>query len=616
MTRKHVYNGAMQCCLLAVYTLAATAPQRLCAADPADWAPQQTVFFVGTDDFKQFHSQLEKTSAYRLMTHEQGKQMAEVLMKGVQDALTNYAKKLGLDSAEQLKVLPQGPAALMIGVEPPADETSQPQPHMGLVADFGDNQEKVVKLLNKITATTVERGGKKEVEEFRGVTITTIHPVEPAKDEDAEEPPPNFGAGPMGMGDPQQMIVDMIRDLPLPEHVSYATTGKMTVFGSDPKVVQKVLVRVQGDKSKVLSKNEDYLALKRHCAPVGQLQGFVNIPRMLEMAGTQDPSAKGHMQAAGLDALRALVLSVSLVPRPETDIEVRAFLPVRGEKRGIVKMLTANMSNKPLTPESAYPEGTAMCGWMNFRFETLLDEIYEIRKRVDPQGAEMAKANMKIPTPDGDIVDMEQVFKNFSMPLQGYMSMVPPYERENISFLVSVNHRSREVLGNLFKLIGAYFQKREMLGQSIYDFAMMPVGVSVTLTDSSFAIGNTPGVEQVVRAGGKVSGTNLKNDPQFQATVRYAPKQAWGVIYQDQMKTFDVMMALHRKAKESGQEAAAPAFGFDVTDMMLGQFKESPMLKADNPEVFREFMSSSVIAVTDTGKGIQVYLNATRPVKK
>ncbi|MCG3137619.1 MAG: hypothetical protein HJJLKODD_01467 [Phycisphaerae bacterium] len=601
------------------------------ATEPAQWAPKDTLVFVEIPAFKVFWEKTKQLPTYRLMTDEKTKSGYEKVFKNLDKALNDYAKKLGLENVDQLKVEPQGGCAFIVTATAATEPGSEPTPHLALVGEWGENQPKIQELLDKVTATAVERGGKKETEEFKGIQITTLELVEPpapateGSNDNATDDMPEFESD-SGTGmptTPQEMVVQALSDIPLPESISYATNSTTTIIGSDAAAVKEALRRVLGDQEDSLASNEDYQALARLCAPVGEASLFVNLPQIMTMAAVSDDDKK-EMKALGFDSLRALVVTFSLAPKPGVSSEMRGFLPITGDRRGIVKMVTDNVISKPVAPEATIPDSALACGWFNMRLETILDEVYSIMKEINPEDAEMMKANLKMTTPEGEIIDMESVFKSFAAPFMGYLAMSPPYERDNISFLLSVGHSSRDTVGKIFTFIGPYFQKRELMGQSIYDFSMIPVGVSLALTENRLALGNTPGVEGLIRSGGASAGTSLANDAQFKQTARHAPTEAWAVIYLDKMKSLEAVKAI--KAKKKADEAAAaandnanveaPSFDFDMTKSMIDAMIEDPMMDVVDLDALRPYMSSTIVTISTTPKGIAIYGNEVEPGAK
>lgn len=602
--------------LLAVFcTLAGMGARPAQAASPASWAPRDAILLIEVPNCPHLVEQYKKTMVHAAMGDEQIKGMYQPIFDALEEGLNDYAAKLGLTSIKDLQVEPTGGLALIVTADPPSSAGAEPDFHLAVAGEWGESAGKLNEALARITATAVQRGGKKESAEFRGVQITSVDLIEPPAPAEGEDPGA-AGMNPMmGMGmDMEQMITDGIKEAGLPDHLSYARHENTFVMGSDAAVVKEVLRRVQGD-GESLDKNDDYLAIQRHCAPIGQLNFFLNIPRLVELARDSAPTEQDRrkLQSTGLDGFRAMVSTLALKPKNNAEYEMRCFLPVQGEPRGLVRIFTQLGINKPVQPDRLIPDSSLACGWMNFQLDKLLDEVQEIAKVVDPQAAEQFKANMMVPTADGQIINLADVFNSFSMPARGYMAMTAPYQRENVSLVLSLAHKNRDQIGKIFNFIGQFLQKRDFMGESIHDVAIMPIGVSVALTDRALILGNTPGVEQAVRSGASTESTGtLASDRQFQRTASLAPQEAWMVFYVDSMRQFNATLALRDKMKAAGTEDAPPAFSMDVTDQVLDSLKQAAK-ELEGGEQMRKYQGSTLFTITNTPKGIQMYMNGLGP---
>ena len=59
----------------------------------------------------------------------------------------DYAKKLGVENFKQMKIEPQGGAALIVLVDEPKEEGDDPEPRLAIVADWGEQNDKIQSLL-------------------------------------------------------------------------------------------------------------------------------------------------------------------------------------------------------------------------------------------------------------------------------------------------------------------------------------------------------------------------------------------------------------------------------------------------------------------------------------
>ena len=595
-------------------TFAATS---LAQADgPASWAPADTVVLVEVPDFPKLMEQWKKTSFHRVVNDPQMKKMTAEITGKFDALLKVMVATLGLDSVEQLKVEPTGGAAfvLKLRVEAGADE---PTPLMAVVADWGENDSKLQDSIKQAVAKAIELGSVKTTENFDGVTITTLtagkKPSEPATPpaEPGQQTPPRVEVTTPGA----------LAGIPIAaKTVSFATMGTVTAIGSDVALLKEIIKRVKNKGVDSLAQTKNYETLKKRCAPLGQINFFANLPLLIGMAAELNPGIKEHREALALDKIGAVVGTIAIAPKERVSAELRGFIPVAGDRTGLAKLLTENVVNKPLLEDSPFPGSTIFAAWYNFKFETLLVEIYEIQRKTDPEGAERFKAGMKIPTVvNGEvgIFDVAKLFKSLALPLKLQFAMSPPYKNENVSLLLSVNHANREAVAQLFTLpmLNQFMMKRDFLGQVVYD-SLFPPGLSLGLTDDALAVGNTPGVEQLIRAAAGKGGPTLASDPQFQFAARMAPPAVWHGAYVDTHKFLTAALALYKQAKAAAEkeDGGQINLSFDTTGQILQGMTGIPFDDMENPEELLKYAPIFLSTATSVPEGVLLYSNVTEPV--
>ncbi|MCH8912415.1 MAG: hypothetical protein IIA33_02485 [Planctomycetes bacterium] len=449
------------------------------------------------------------------------------------------------------------------------------------------------------------------------MTITTLtagkKPSEPAIQpaEPGQQTPPSDGDA--ASGAPAGIPIAA-------KTVSFATMGTVTAIGSDVALLKEIIKRVKNKGVDSLAQTKDYETLKKRCAPLGQINFFANLPFLIGMAAEFNPEFKEQREALALDKIGAVVGTIAIAPKERVSAELRGFIPVAGDRTGLAKLLTENVVNKPLLEDSPFPDSTIFAAWYNFKFETLLDEIYEIQRKTDPEGAERFKAGMKIPTVvNGEvgIFDVAKLFKSLALPLKLQFAMSPPYKSENVSMLLSLNHTNREAVAQLFSLpmLNQFMMKRDFLGQPVYDTFMLP-GFSATLTDQALALGNTPGVEQLIRSAAGKGGPTLASDPQFQFAARMAPPAVWHGAYFDTHKFLTAALALHKQAKAAAEkeDEGQIDLSFDMTGQFLTQVRDIPFDEIENPEELLKYAPIFLSTATSVPEGVLLYSNVTEPV--
>lgn len=595
------------------------------SAGPAFWAPKDTALFVEIANYKAFNEKYKKTPLSRAGKDDKTSQAAGSFIEMFDKALAKYAKRLGIEDIKKLNLKPEGPAAIIVTVQPTKELGRDEEMGFAMVADWGSNHDKLEELLSKITKHVVDNGGEKQTKTIAGHRITTLKLAESVgEDDEAQEISPLHQVlGPIAsLMDPKQSATSFLKDAS-PEEISFTSIGKVTIFGSTVDVVKEIAGRVEKKSEDTLATTDDYKSLKRHCAPLGDLNMLVNIPhliKVLEAAGDED--RKALIRSLGLKSLRSYVGTVALATKGGAALEMRGFLPIQGKPQGIVKLLTEDVANKPVSPKGGIPASSLTAGWLNLNFGAIMEEIYEIVWRVDAEKAEVWRNTLIVPIPgeDGEteMIDAEEILSKLSSPLRGFVSAAAPYGKENVTMMFSLKHKDRETLAKIFEIIGPFFVQRDLMGQAVYDLMIPPIGISIALTDSNVVVGSTSAVDEAVRTGGKMEGAGLAKDKQFQRAARLAPRQAWMVIYNDDIKRFAASLALHKKAGEAGENGengddAVPVMGTDIGSKVVQGLKEHPALKLDNPESMKKYQSSSLLTATKTPQGIQFYMNVLFP---
>lgn len=599
--------------VLSVTTIAFAATPLAQADAPASWAPADTVVLIEVPDFPKFMEQWKKTSFHRIFNDPQMKKLTAGITGGFDAFLKDLVGKLGLENVDQLKVEPTGGAAFVLKLKREAG-SDKPTPLIAVVADWGENDSELQDLIKQTVAKAIERGRTKTTEDFDGVAITTLTAGKKTS-EPATQPAEPAQQNPLSGGDAAPAA---FAGMPISGNtVSFATMGTVTAIGSNVALLKDIIKRVKNKDIDSLAQSKDFETLKKRCAPLGQVNFFANLPFLIDMAAESNTEFKKQREALALDKIGAVVGTIAVAPKERVSAELRGFIPVAGDRTGLAKLLTEHVVNKPLLENNPFPDSTIFSAWYNFKFETLLDEIYEIHRKTDPEGAELFKANLKVAVSEEVTLDLEKLFKSFAMPLKLQFAMSPPYKSENVSMLLSLNHTDREAVAQLFSLpmLSPFMMKRDFLGQPVYDTFMMP-GLSAALTDQALAIGNTPGVEQLVRSAAGKGGPTLASDPQFQFAARMAPPAVWHGAYFDTHKLLTAALALHKQAKAAAEreDDGQIDLSYDMTGQFLKGITGIPFDDIENPEELLKYAPVFLSTATSVPEGVLLYSNVTEPV--
>jgi hypothetical protein len=580
--------------------------------DPAQWAPDNTFMFVGTSNCNSLVDAFKKTAGYRMFNDPKLEAMTEPYSKLTDAVLKQLAGMVGLENAEELKVYPQGPAALFLTLAPPPAEGEDPEFAIIVAMDMGENADKAGKLVRKMTKSAMERGARKEMEKVLSAKIVTLH-LPTDEDEEPGEVDEHQGAElaealeGMDLHPTQQdMLVQALSNMPEIEQISYCMDETRLIIGSSAKDVSRSLRCVRGRTRKTLARSKAGELLNRKCPEGSHVRMLINVPMFVEMIELTEPEAKQASRAWGADGLGPAVASVRFAPEPGVESRLNGFWEVSAEKQGLPAIL--RMANAPVVPPATVSAAAAVYGTVQLNPKALAKEIIESISRADPEAGEAIKAGMQTTMPDGTVMDVQaQVLDHLSGPLCGQLVLAKPYDADNVGVHFSLGHANRQAVEKLFALpmTAAMFEKRELLGNTLYGPLMFPMmGVSLAVTENVMAVGSTKQLERFIRAEGK-SGPSLADDPMFKRVAGKMPKDGWLVVYADSARVYDAQIAIHR----AGDATVAPQlpFGGSVVDgIRYGLVQNFQGADLKDPEALREYQGAEMVTVRTEPDGLSL----------
>lgn len=597
-----------------LYTLAGIAPAALLAADPVDpagWAPDNSLFFVGIPDCNRLAEAFKKTTAYRVMTEPKFESMFKSTFGLVEAVLEIIAQHLGLESVDELKVYPQGAAVFFVTLAPPAGEADEPEMEAVLLMDIGENMPQARALLRKITAALLEKGSRKQTEEVLSVKITTLHFPEPTEDEGEQEEEELPDALEEALADleldpfQQMMLAELLAEPPDIDEVSYCTDGTTLIVASSAGEIGQTLRRLRGRSDKTLASSEAGRTLARKFAADAGVRMLFNVPLLIEMIERTEPESRSDFRAWGVDGLGAMVGSLEFAPEPGMDSRLHGFWPVRSDKPGLPAIL--RMKNHPVKPPATVSTAAAIYGFLNVDPKSVLKEVLDSLTRADPDAGQRTRASLKLPLPDGSVFDLEaQFFDHLRGPAGGQLVLAKPFDAANIGAQLHIAHNDREAMQKFLTVgpVAQLLQKREFLGSAIYESPMMPaLGAGLAVTETALALGTTTQLERLIRAEGQ-TGPSLADDPRFKLVARQMPAQAWLAVYADSARLYEAQLAIH----QAGDATEQPQFPFaaSLTDLIrygLGQMLAN--LELEDPQALRDYQGATMSTIRTEPDGLR-----------
>ena len=474
-------------------------------ADTAKLIPPETILLMNINDFSRLKSQFEKTNFYKLCKDP-------AMAAFVDDFKNKWQEKIRKLDNELMRVianadaLPQGRLAVALILNEQTIDANEPP--LLLIAQWGRVIDRIKEAVDKMVKKAIEDGAHRKTENYRGVSITTI--------------------------------------IPRPStSLSYCFVDDCLIGAISPDILKFVIAHIKGADSPTLADDADYTATMKAVGLgreriQGKIDFYVNIKQIVRTIIDKDATgrAKTIMRNLGLDNVTSFGCSIG--PGPSTmGSEVsfgKAFLKVRGEKKGICKMLDIESSAfraPPFITTSAYS-----VSFVNLNTRKAYDELGSILSGLFPPLAAIMYMPLLPPSPQGepalqlkaDIVDhlgsQIIVAQSIGEPLSNVSA--PRLTKSLIAVAISNPSALEKSLSLLHsKLLAANNPdaRRQLLGHTIYlvDLASMlptplrrprrpmqnltepmtpkmPEKAAFTVTDTHLIFAGEFAVEQVIRA--------------------------------------------------------------------------------------------------------------------
>lgn len=581
-------------------------PGQSSAADRvAEWAPNDALIYAGVPDFDEMLEDYKKTRTYQSLEDPVLKETVQPWKKLFENAKERVAEKLGLESAKELEIWPHGGVAVFLRADlPTGPDSEDDEPHIGLIADMGDDAEKARSLADKVTRHCVEKGARKETSEVSGATVTAIT-FEPDEDESEELQGTTSEAEKLLEGvelDAMQsaMVEGVLSRLEAPEEFAFAFAGSRLIVGTDAETVSDTLKRFRRGEEETFAATPAFRTLREHGPEKAHAHVVINLPIIIQAMMAEAPEEADEMRAVGADALGALVGAVEFAPEDGIDSRVRAFLAVDAEKPGIASMML--MKNIDTDPPPGVSADAAIYGSLNLDPPGIMKEVLAIAERMDPENAEQMRAGLKIEQQDGSVLDVQKdIVGQLRGPLTGAMMLARPFDTENCNLLFTLGHRSRDAIAKLADMLPpGMVQPSQMLGQTVYEWPML-AGAAMGFTDRVvIPMATKPALEAYIRSEGR-AGRGLAETPTFKRVARHLPRQSCGVLYFDSALIADAQIAW---AEHGGVEE--PQMPSMADYLRFGLAQGSSLYDVDTLKAMRKYQVQFMMTMTTEADGLRI----------
>lgn len=302
--------------------------------------PESTVFYVSIENAARTKERWGKSRIAALLNDEAMQAFAEKPRAVWKDWMEQLQREDVFSPQDVLELL--SGQAVLAGVWPEGAEEPAPL----ILADIGENSGKLHDLVGKIEKRLVEeKGDRRDEEEFRGVKIVSY------SSRDAEE----------GQGDAGAWLLD----------------GKLFAMAEDVEALKDMLVRKDRAGEGTLASRELYRRTRgRLGARASDVFLYVDAPNLLaglQGSGDVDEQTMKLLGAFGISAIEGLAAEFSI---ESEGLALRMFLPVNGEKRGVLKLFDGK--NSALLPPRYVPADALTAGAWTIDSAAVWEEVRRI----------------------------------------------------------------------------------------------------------------------------------------------------------------------------------------------------------------------------------------------
>ena len=345
----------LQITLMIIYSYAivllCSAPVRaVTLPETAKLLPPDTVLLVDVQNVSQLKKQFEQTSFYKLYKDPAMAPFFDDLKtKWREQSLERKSKSLGLLTG--VDEMPEGRAALAVVFNEKLKDANDPS--FVLIIQWGRNINKIKEAVDKKVKQAVEDGDHRKSEGYRGVDVTTI-----------------------------------IRKTS--EVYNFCFIDDCLLAAVDMDVLKFVIAHIKGASSPTLADDTDYSSTMRavKLQDSEQIDCYVNIKQIIKTAINADTEGKTKTMIGNLGLDNVTSFGLAIVPRALSTASAgssfgKAFLKIKGQKKGITKML--EVESAPLRTPRFIPKSVYSISFVNLNIKNAYSELGKILSRFSPQ---------------------------------------------------------------------------------------------------------------------------------------------------------------------------------------------------------------------------------------
>ncbi len=530
----------------------------------AELAPADTLVLIDISDFNQLRTKFEKTNLYKLYKDPSMAVFSNKLIAKIKEKISSDKDSL-VKNILDANIMPEGKTAFMIT---PGTNNREDTPVV-FISQWGQSTERMKDVINKMTLKLVEKGARREFENYRDVNIVTLTTTKKAQ--------------PVPMSDFNMVT----KPGPAFEKNVYCFAGDCLIFGDDVDAVKFVISRLKGTASSSLAGDADYISIMGAVGPYHDIDIYINIKQVIKSMADEDKSGETQTEMAnlGFDGIRGIGISLGVATSAENSFYGKGFLKTAGTRKGVLKML--EMRSEALRAPRFIPGSACSLSFLNIDIKRAYDELCSIIYGFSPAGA----LAMQQPIP-GTGSDTQQglsirpdIIEYLGSEIVFAQSINKPFskDKEPAEIYIAIGVNNRAALEKSLSLIHKQLvpnnpePTRELLGHTIY--LLGPAGLPVfggavpmvetgsaakttpkgeklafTITDTHLIFGQEPAVERAIRTLSGAGNEPVNSSRWFNIAKNSVPSVVGMAGFEDNVATGELLWWM---LKESGKSRRA-----------------------------------------------------------
>jgi hypothetical protein len=539
--------------------------------------PPETVLLVDIGNFSQLRTQFEKTNYYKLYKDPAMTAFVEDFKTKLREKVKQMDNEL-VRTIVDTEILPQGRVAVALVLNEQTKDANEPP--ILLMSQWGQSIAKIKEAVDKMVQKAIENGANRKTEDYRGVSVTTITQNSPSA-------------------------------------ISYCFMDDCLAGAMDLDILKFFIAHIQGASSPALAGDADYAATMRAAGPYHDVDFYVNIKRIIQMAVVEDTLGitKAIIANLGLDNVTSVGFSVGIARETDSSFCGKAFVKIDGAKRGICRML--DVESAAIGAPQFIPASTYSVAFLNLNIKKIYDELYNIFYNLSPPFAALMQMPLVPPSPQGepgvqlkpDVIDHlgSQIIiaQSANKHLSGTGTQAPA---ETLVAMAVTNRSALEKsLSLLYSKVIAPNKpdaRRELLGHTIYlvdlssllpafvpgekkpmqarqtcggqapgappSGAAMPVPkMAFTITDTHLIFGTESAVERTIRALSSPQSGTLSSAPWFNKAKSAIPSVVGLAALQDDVTSTEMFWKTIKEMSKSEDKRSSTTIGAAVGSTSL-----------------------------------------------